>query len=238
MTTGNRWRNLPCLSVGKSSNARLADFSMLNPLFLLLPFVLQTLCMAVDELHFHRQRGLPRWERLGHPLDTLTVVACYAWLFFTPPSTLSITVYAGLSVFSSLFITKDEWVHNRYCGPAECWLHTLLFILHPLYHQLGERWYTAQDDPVALLRAESRTRNPWVADLIRQHFTANDTPILDIGCGGGFLSNHLAQAGFRVMGLDASAGSLRIAQQYDATSSACRRRASPPIRRGRRCYRK
>ena len=25
-----------------------------------------------------------------------------------------------------------------------------------LYHQLGERWYTAQDDPVALLRAESR----------------------------------------------------------------------------------
>ena len=105
---------------------------MLNPLFLLLPFVLQTLCMAVDELHFHRQRGLPRWERLGHPLDTLTVVACYTWLFFTLPSTLSITVYVGLSVFSSVFITKDEWVHNRYCGPAECWLHTLLFILHPL----------------------------------------------------------------------------------------------------------
>lgn len=93
-------------------------------------------------------------------------------------------------------------------------------INNELYHQLGERWYTAQDDPVALLRAESRTRNPWVADLIRQHFTANDTPILDIGCGGGFLSNHLAQAGFRVMGLDASAGSLRIAQRYDATSSA------------------
>ncbi len=46
---------------------------MLNSIFLFIPFALQTCCMAVDEVHFHRQRGLPRWERLGHPLDTLTV---------------------------------------------------------------------------------------------------------------------------------------------------------------------
>jgi hypothetical protein len=48
---------------------------MLNSIFLFIPFALQMCCMAVDEVHFHRQRGLPRWERLGHPLDTLTVCA-------------------------------------------------------------------------------------------------------------------------------------------------------------------
>jgi len=32
-----------------------------------------------------------------------------------------------------------------------------------IYHALGDRWYKAQDDPVALLRAESRLRSPWVA---------------------------------------------------------------------------
>jgi 2-polyprenyl-6-hydroxyphenyl methylase/3-demethylubiquinone-9 3-methyltransferase len=31
-----------------------------------------------------------------------------------------------------------------------------------IHHQLGDRWYIAQDDPVALLRAESRARNPWI----------------------------------------------------------------------------
>ena len=39
-----------------------------------------------------------------------------------------------------------------------------------IYHQLGERWYHAQDDPVALLRAEARARNPWIAGAIRQAF--------------------------------------------------------------------
>src|SRR5690606_2421000 len=38
-----------------------------------------------------------------------------------------------------------------------------------LYDTLGERWYTAQDDPVALLRAESRLRNPWVIQTLRTH---------------------------------------------------------------------
>jgi hypothetical protein len=105
---------------------------MLNSLFLLIPFALQMLCMAVDELYFHRRRGLPRWERQGHPLDTLTVLACIAWLLATPLSTFSLSVYVGLSIFSCLFVTKDELVHSQYCCPTEHWLHALLFSLHPL----------------------------------------------------------------------------------------------------------
>lgn len=86
-----------------------------------------------------------------------------------------------------------------------------------IYHQLGVRWYTAKDNPVALLRAESRTRNPWVIQEIRRAFPPGDVKILDVGCGAGFLANELARTGFDVVGLDASKQSLEIAREYDDT---------------------
>jgi 2-polyprenyl-6-hydroxyphenyl methylase / 3-demethylubiquinone-9 3-methyltransferase len=85
------------------------------------------------------------------------------------------------------------------------------------YHQLGKRWYTAQDDPVALLRAESKIRNPWVHQLIKDHFSK--ARILDVGCGGGFLSNYLAKQKWQVTGLDLSRESLAIAENHDSTES-------------------
>src|SRR5262245_20444402 len=94
-------------------------------------------------------------------------------------------------------------------------------INNDVYHQLGERWYQAQDDPIALLRAEARARNPWIAGAIRQAFPSGEVKVLDIGCGGGFLSNYLAEAGFTVIGLDAAADSLMIARRHDATGCAC-----------------
>jgi 2-polyprenyl-6-hydroxyphenyl methylase / 3-demethylubiquinone-9 3-methyltransferase len=88
-----------------------------------------------------------------------------------------------------------------------------------LYHQLGERWYTAQDDPVALLRAESRLRNPWVREVLRKKSGPEPLKILDVGCGGGFLSNFLAQVGHKVTGVDLSEESLAVARQYDSTQN-------------------
>ncbi|MCS7078553.1 MAG: bifunctional 2-polyprenyl-6-hydroxyphenol methylase/3-demethylubiquinol 3-O-methyltransferase UbiG [Chloracidobacterium sp.] len=87
-----------------------------------------------------------------------------------------------------------------------------------LYDALGERWYTAQDDPVALLRAEGQLRNPWIAAEIAAH-CGEGVAVLDIGCGGGFLSNELARAGFVVTGLDQSAASLAVARDHDETGS-------------------
>ncbi len=87
-----------------------------------------------------------------------------------------------------------------------------------LYDALGNRWYTAQDDPVALLRAEGQLRNPWIAAEIAAH-CGEGVAVLDIGCGGGFLSNALARAGFIVTGLDRSAESLAVARAYDDTGS-------------------
>ncbi len=86
-----------------------------------------------------------------------------------------------------------------------------------IYDQLGERWYTAQDDPVALLRAESRLRNPWIRDRIRQELGGRACAILDVGCGAGFLSNALAGDGHAVTGLDASTESLAVAARHDRT---------------------
>lgn len=84
-----------------------------------------------------------------------------------------------------------------------------------IYDQLGERWYHAKDDPVALLRAEARARNPWVMAEIQKVFPT--AQVLDIGCGAGFLANALAQQGMAVTGFDASEESLQIARYHDET---------------------
>jgi len=85
-----------------------------------------------------------------------------------------------------------------------------------IYDSLGERWYTAHDDPVALLRAESRLRNPWIAEQIRRA-RGPLASVLDVGCGAGFLSNYLALDAFAVTGIDASAASIDVATRHDPT---------------------
>src|ERR1051325_4243964 len=105
---------------------------MISSRYLLIPFVAQIACMLFDEFYFHWRRSLPRWERLGHPLDTLTVLLCWGVILFLPPTRGAVSLYAALAVFSCLFVTKDEWVHKEYCPAGEHWLHALLFVLHPL----------------------------------------------------------------------------------------------------------
>jgi 2-polyprenyl-6-hydroxyphenyl methylase/3-demethylubiquinone-9 3-methyltransferase len=234
---------------------------------LLVPIALQGAAMVADEGVFHRRRGLPRWERIGHPLDTLTIAACLGWLVAAPPGRGALTVYVVLAIFSTLFVTKDEPVHARLCGGSEQWLHAVLFVLHPIvlaaaglvwwsgehpavlagqlvatlafgiyqvvywnvvrpaagtvpvavdnawYDTLGERWYAAEDTPIALLRAEARHRNPWIAELIGER----PREVLDVGCGAGFLANYLAACGHRVTGLDTSGEALAIARRHDRT---------------------
>src|SRR5256885_6514023 len=84
-----------------------------------------------------------------------------------------------------------------------------------MYRTLGARWYEAQDDPVALLRAEARLRNDWVAREIAHAFGARACSVLDLGCGGGFLSNHLAAIGHDVTAGDPAGQSPNIAPLPD-----------------------
>jgi 2-polyprenyl-6-hydroxyphenyl methylase/3-demethylubiquinone-9 3-methyltransferase len=87
------------------------------------------------------------------------------------------------------------------------------------FDDLGERWYRAKDDPIALLRAESRARKEWIVREIRSRFAHGSVRVLDVGCGAGFLSNELAREGFVVTGLDLSENSLVVASRHDTTGA-------------------
>ena len=83
-----------------------------------------------------------------------------------------------------------------------------------IYDNYGDQWYTAVDDPIALLRAENKVKAPWILSRIQK-----SSLILDVGCGAGFLTNELALAGHKVTGVDMSESSLQVAAQYDQTKT-------------------
>ena len=107
-----------------------------------------------DEFYFHHRRGLPTWERRGHPLDTLTVLLCFGFLLWFPPTEVNLGIYAGLAIFSCVFVTKDEAVHLKHCTAAENWLHAILFILHPVvFIAAGMLWFS--QDSVQILQLQT-----------------------------------------------------------------------------------
>ena len=121
---------------------------------LLFPFILQTVIIFFDEFYFHWKRGLPRWERIGHPLDTLSVLLCFAFVLVFPFNSLHLKIYAALALFSCIFVTKDEFIHKDCCPASEQWLHALLFVNHPIVLTLlGILWplYKAEAIPSFLL---------------------------------------------------------------------------------------
>lgn len=115
----------------------------------LIPFLLQAMAIFFDEFVFHLKRGLPKWEQLGHPLDTLTVLFCIAFVLWVPFSKTALIFYIFLALFSTLFVTKDEFVHKEHCPAAEQWLHAVLFTLHPIsLAAAGFIWPVIQHVPV------------------------------------------------------------------------------------------
>jgi 2-polyprenyl-6-hydroxyphenyl methylase / 3-demethylubiquinone-9 3-methyltransferase len=86
-----------------------------------------------------------------------------------------------------------------------------------IYAALGDLWYTAEDAPVALLRAESRLLKPWVVAEMATKLGERRCQILDVGCGAGFLSNQLGSLGHDVTGLDLSDDALAVAARHDST---------------------
>ena len=110
--------------------------------WLFVPISLQAVAMFFDEFYFHRKRGLNKWEQLGHPVDTFFVFLSYLFIALNAPNELNIKIYVGLCLLSSLIITKDEFVHTVECSAWENWLHSILFVLHPItFMAAGFIWF-------------------------------------------------------------------------------------------------
>ncbi len=118
---------------------------------LFLPFVIHALCMLFDEFYFHHKRSLGKWERLGHPIDTLSVLICFAIPLFNG----ALSYYVAMSIFSSILITKDEWVHQKECEAQEQWLHSVLFVLHPILLALYGAAFYSPSQHLSLIHSQA-----------------------------------------------------------------------------------
>lgn len=88
------------------------------------------------------------------------------------------------------------------------------------YDTLGEAWYSGENVAMSILRHEAKFKNAWVEEEIEKRLGKRPLTLVDIGCGGGFLTNYFSARGHRVIGLDASLNSLRTASRHDGAGAS------------------
>lgn len=90
------------------------------------------------------------------------------------------------------------------------------------FERLGADWWRA-DGPMAALHKFNPTRIRWLRDRMTEHFgkpegepirVLANIRLLDIGCGGGLLSEPLARLGAQVTGIDPAPGNVDIARHH------------------------
>ena len=83
------------------------------------------------------------------------------------------------------------------------------------FDSLASRWW----DPEGEFRPFHQI-NPLRLDWIRQHAKLKDARVVDIGCGGGILSEAMAAANATVTGIDMADGPLAVARLHQHESNA------------------
>lgn len=81
------------------------------------------------------------------------------------------------------------------------------------FDALASRWWDPDGDFQALHQI-----NPLRLDFIRQRAQLAEAQVLDIGCGGGILTESMAQQGARVTGIDMAESPLAVARLHQAES--------------------
>jgi len=76
-------------------------------------------------------------------------------------------------------------------------------------------WWDARG-PMRPLHVTQALRGRWVRDTAQRHFgrPLAGLRVLDVGCGGGLMSEALAREGAHVVGIDASAGNIGAARRH------------------------
>jgi 2-polyprenyl-6-hydroxyphenyl methylase / 3-demethylubiquinone-9 3-methyltransferase len=93
------------------------------------------------------------------------------------------------------------------------------------FSRLSGQWWDAPG-PMAALHKLNPVRLAYIRDRVAEHFGRDATKldslsglrILDIGCGGGILSEPLARLGAAVVGIDPSESNIGVARQHAAQS--------------------
>jgi len=99
------------------------------------------LLLCIDELWFHRKRILTKKEKWSHRVDLILLLSCVATVLFFEYSDKTRIVFGILALLSILSITKDEVSHASSCSGSELWIHSLIFLSHPLMLiTLGAIW--------------------------------------------------------------------------------------------------
>ena len=185
-------------------------------------------CLLITKDEWVHQRLCPGTEHWLHAVlfvlhPVVLMTAGLLWLgaagdalrALPPPDPVlarGLLLLQALSAAGFLALQAVWGAGRRHAAPAAG-------INNAIYDELGERWYAATDDPVALLRAEGRLRTDWLLGVLRAQFGDQPLTVLDVGCGGGLLANPLALAGHTVTGVDLSPDSLAVARRHDATRS-------------------
>lgn len=87
-------------------------------------------------------------------------------------------------------------------------------INNSFYDELNDRWYGDDSHIIALLRTEAHLKLDYVRSVCQANAVPEAADVLDVGCGAGFISNKLAEEGYRLTGIDQSASSLRVAERH------------------------
>ena len=83
------------------------------------------------------------------------------------------------------------------------------------FNALAARWWDPHGDFRPLHEI-----NPLRLDWIRKHTDLEDRVVVDIGCGGGILTEAMANAGAKVTGIDMAEKPLKVAQLHQLDSGA------------------
>lgn len=85
-------------------------------------------------------------------------------------------------------------------------------INNAFYSDLGDRWFEGDDHAIALLRAESVIKVDYVRGVFESVNIKPGACVLDVACGAGLVALPLAEAGFRVRGIDLAEGAIETAR--------------------------
>ena len=80
------------------------------------------------------------------------------------------------------------------------------------YDDLGDRWFDDDAHAVALLRVEGILKTAYTREVLDRHGIDEGARVLDVACGAGLVALPLADAGYRVEGVDLAAGALDVAR--------------------------